>query len=144
MKTLRDVMTPDPIFVLADSPVRSALEELEGGRIRHLPVLEGGLLVGMVSDRSLRPWRQALLDLRDGEGTDLAEEVLARPVRAFMRDDVLFLGADRPITDAIDVMLDFRVGAVPVVDGGKLVGIVSYVDLLEMLKDQLQAERSVA
>jgi CBS domain-containing protein len=141
MKTLRDVMTPDPICVRSDSPVRAALEELEGGQIRHLPVVEGGTLVGMVSDRSLRPWRQALLDLRDGETDGVAEEVLSRPVRAFMRDDVLFLESDRPVTDAIDVMLDFRVGAVPVVEDGKLVGIVSYVDLLELLKEQLAGDR---
>jgi CBS domain-containing protein len=141
MKTLREVMTPDPIFVLATSPVRAALEELERGQIRHLPVVDGGRLVGMVSDRSLRPWRQALLDLRDGEATLLAEEVLARPVRAFMRDDVMFLSPERRVTDAIDVMLDFRVGAVPVVEDGKLVGIVSYVDLLQLLRDDV--ERSV-
>ncbi|MEZ4238548.1 MAG: CBS domain-containing protein [Myxococcota bacterium] len=139
MQTLRDVMTPDPIFLAADTPVREALEVLEGGRIRHLPVVEDGQLVGMISDRTLRPWRQALVDLRDGEGGPLAEEVLARPIRAFMHDDVLYLQADRTVVDAIDVMLDFKVGAVPVVQDGSLVGIVSYVDLLELLKVQLTA-----
>jgi acetoin utilization protein AcuB len=93
--------------------------------------------VGMVSDRSLRPWRQALLDLREGKATGNAGEMLARPVREFMRTDVLFLHADRPVTDAIDVMLDFRVGAVPVVEDEQLVGIVSYVDLLELLKRRI-------
>lgn len=136
--TLRQVMTADPIFVAADAPVRQALEELEGGTIRHLPVVENGELVGMVSDRSLRPWRQALLDLRSGEATALAEVVLAKPVRAFMNSEVLFLRPDRPITDAIDVMLDFKVGAVPVVEDGRLVGIVSYVDLLELLREQIE------
>lgn len=50
---------------------------------------------------------------------------------------MLFLASDRPVTDAIDVMLDFRVGAVPIVDDGVLVGILSYVDLLDLLKRTL-------
>lgn len=134
--TLADVMTPNPIAVRAAAPVREALEELEGGTIRHLPVVDGGLVVGMLSDRDLRPWRNALQAVREGaEGA--AEEVLARPVRAFMRTDVLCLDVSRPVVDAIDVMLDFKVGAVPVVDNDRLVGIVSYVDLLELLKTKL-------
>jgi CBS domain-containing protein len=138
MVTLRQVMTADPIYVAADAPVREALEELEGGTIRHLPVLQDGELVGMVSDRSLRPWRRAMLDLSNLESRAAAEELLSRPVRAFMNSEVLYLHPDRPLTDAIDVMLDFRVGAVPTVEDGKLVGIVSYVDLLELLKEHLE------
>ncbi len=131
---LADLMTPDPVAIGAEAPVRQALELIEGGSIRHLPVLEGGRVVGMLSDRDLRPWRRALLDVRDGEEDGLAAEVLRRPVRAFMQTDVLVLAPERPVVDAIDVMLDFRVGAVPVVADGVLVGIVSYVDLLEHLK----------
>jgi len=134
--TLADVMTPDPISIAAHAAVRDALEELEAGTIRHLPVVEEGSVVGMLSDRDLRPWRQALQDVREGNG-GVAEEILQRPVSAFMRSDVLFLEVDRPVVDAIDVMLDFKVGAVPVVDDGRLVGIVSYVDLLEILKNRL-------
>lgn len=134
--TLRDVMTPDPIRVTLGAPVREALELLEGHSIRHLPVVDGSRVVGILSDRGLAPWRQALLDYREGE-RGLVEEVLRRPVDAFMRTDVLFLEASRPVVDAIDVMLDFRVGAVPIVQGGELVGIVSYVDLLELLKNRL-------
>lgn len=136
MTTLREVMTADPVWVRADAPVRAALEVLENGTFRHLPVVEGERVVGMVSDRDLAPWRRALQDVRDGE-TGLCEEILARPVHAFMRTDVLFLAPDRPIADAIDVMLDFKVGAVPIVNGGELVGIVSYVDLLELLRTQV-------
>ncbi|MCA9491613.1 MAG: CBS domain-containing protein [Myxococcales bacterium] len=134
---IRELMTPDPVALAADAPVREALELLENGTHRHLPVLDGTRVVGMLSDRDVRPWRQALMDLREGEGGSMAEEVLRRPVRAFMQTDVLFLASDRPVTDVIDVMLDFRVGAVPIVDDGRLVGIVSYVDLLDLLKRTL-------
>jgi len=137
MKTVRDVMTPDPVAVAATAPVFEALEHLEGGVFRHVPVLEGDRVVGMLSDRDLRPWRQALLDVRAGEGTELAETVLTRPVSAFVRGDVLYLDPSRPVRDAVDVLLDFRVGAVPVVEDGRLVGIVSYVDLLELLRESL-------
>jgi acetoin utilization protein AcuB len=138
MKTLRDVMTADPIRVGPRTPVREALELLESGTIRHLPVTDGDAVVGMLSDRGLRPWRQALLDVREREAPPMAEEILAQPVEAFMTREVLFLEADRPIVDAIDVMLDFKVGAIPVVQRGRLVGIVSYVDLLEVLQAMLR------
>lgn len=135
--TLREVMTPDPISVAIGVPVREALEILEGGTIRHLPVIDGDRVVGMLSDHGLWPWRKALLAVRDRKGTATTEEMLRRPVEAFMRDDVLFLDVGRPVVDAIDVMLDFKVGAVPVVEEGKLAGIVTWVDLLELLKEKL-------
>ena len=135
---VRELMTPDPVAIAADAPVREALELLENGTHRHLPVLDGTRVVGMLSDRDLRPWRQALLDVREGETGTVAREILRRPVRTFMQADVLFLSSDRPVTDLVDVMLDFRVGAVPVVDDGVLVGIVSYVDLLDLLRRTLR------
>ncbi len=139
MDTLRDLMTADPLTIDVTASVKEALELLDTVPIRHLPVLDGDDLVGILSDRDLRPWRQALWDLEDGEGTVAAAAALGQPARKLMRTDVLFLGVDRPLTDAIDVMLDFQVGAVPIVEEGRLVGIVSYVDLLEHLQHLLQA-----
>ncbi len=137
MHTVRELMTPDPVAVRASATLRQALEHFEGGTIRHLPVVEGDRIVGMLSDRDVRPWRRALLDELDGEVTPLALEVLERQVSAVMTPEVVYLAPDRPLTDAIDVLLDFRVGAVPVVEDERLVGIVSYVDLLELLKREL-------
>lgn len=139
MHILGDIMTPDPVTIPASTPVRVALEHFEGGSLRHLPVVEDDRIIGILSDRDVRPWRRALLDELEGEATPLAEEILSRPVSTIMTPDVVYLSPERPITDAIDVMLDFRIGAVPVVTDGRLVGIVSYVDLLELLKNELLA-----
>lgn len=132
--TLREVMSHDPHTLPASATVREAIERLEAGPVRHLPVMDGKRVVGIVSERDVRPWRQALWDLEAGEATVAAVAALQQPVRKVMRTDVLFLRSERPVADAIDVMLDFRIGAVPVVDDGRLVGIVSYVDLLEYLR----------
>ncbi len=137
MQTLRDLMTPDPITVDVHATVREALELLDLAPIRHLPVVDGERLVGILSDRDVRPWRQALWDLHNGEGTVAAAAALGQPIHKMMRTDVLFLGPERPLADAIDVLLDFKVSAVPVVEHEKVVGIVSYVDLLEHLQTML-------
>lgn len=138
MTTLSEVMTPDPIVIAASATVREALELLESAPIRHLPVISDGTLVGVLSDRDVRPWRQALWDSYEGEASAAGTAALAQPVSGLMSTDVVFLAPERPITDAVDVMLDFQVGAVPVVQDGTPVGIVSYVDLLELLNTLLK------
>jgi acetoin utilization protein AcuB len=138
---LRDVMTPDPVAVAADAPLRDAIDLLEGGAVRHLPVLEGDRLVGIVSDRDLRPWRRVALDGRSELAMGLGWELLRTPVRSFMRTDVIFLGPEREVGEAVDALLDFEVGALPVVDQGRLVGMVSYVDLLRLLQELLDQDQ---
>lgn len=135
MQTLRDLMTTDLLTVRADQDVRAALETLEGAWVRHLPVLQGTRVVGMLSDRDLRPAYKALWDEREGHADDAG--VLDQHVTKLMRTDVLHLPPDGTVADAIDVMLDFRVGAVPIVEAESLVGIVSYVDVLQYVKDLL-------
>jgi CBS domain-containing protein len=98
-------------------------------RIRHLPVTdEGGLLVGIVTDRDIR------LNL-PSQATSLSvweiNHLLARlTVQKVMTQSVLTVGPDRGAKDAAQLMLDHTIGALPVVDGGRLVGIVTETDLL--------------
>lgn len=138
MRAIETLMTPDPMALHADRTVREALELLEMAHVRHLPVIEGGTVVGMLSDRDVRPWRQALWDMYKGEGTETARAALAQPISKLMRTDVLFLRPDAEVIEAIDTMIEFRIGAMPVLDGDQqLVGIVSYIDLLEWLRSLL-------
>jgi CBS domain-containing protein len=125
-----EIMTEDPISVEDTTPIRQVIATLFEQDIRHLPVLEGAELIGIVSDRDLRGFlAPAMLEL---EKPEEVQRRLAGPISAVMNSDVVSVTPETDIQELIGVMLDQKVGAVPVVRPGtqQLVGIVSYVDVL--------------
>lgn len=139
MTTVRSVMTPRPRTIASTTPIRAAIAALEADGMRHLPVVDDGALVGIVSDRDLRAWRQALLDEAGGEETPLGRAALGAPVAKLMTHDVITIEPDAPVRDAVTTMLEHGVSALPVVEGGAVVGIVTTIDLLELLGVTLDA-----
>lgn len=132
---VRDVMTPDPIAIRSDRTIREALETLEKHHIRHLPILEDGRLSGILSDRSVAPWRQTLFDAESWHDVDLEALLMQTRVADIVERRVVSIDPDAPVSAAIDALLDHNIGAVPVVDDrDELVGIVSYVDLLRAMR----------
>jgi acetoin utilization protein AcuB len=132
---VRDVMTPDPVALRSDRTIREALETLEKHHIRHLPILEDGLLTGILSDRSVAPWRQTLFDAESWHDVDLEALLQETKVADIVDRRVIRVGPDEPVVAAINALLDHNIGAVPVVDErDELVGIVSYVDLLRAMR----------
>lgn len=134
---VRDVMTANPAVAQVQTSIADALEMLSSLDIRHLPVVSDGELVGMVSDRDLRAL--ALSRVVDFEGLGRAQTEMREPVSRIMSGDVVSVGPEDDLVEAIDAMLDAKVGAVPVVDEdtGDLQGIVSYVDVLRALRDSV-------
>lgn len=123
---VEEIMTREPETIRPNNTVAEALRKLRALDVRHLPVVnEDHELVGMISDRDLR-------------GVPTEMEVaghqtvpLDTMVSTLMSSDVLSVELETPLSECIDLMLDEKVGALPVVDDrGVLVGIVSYVDLL--------------
>lgn len=133
---VRDIMTPDPYSVSATSSVRHVLRMLSEADVRHLPVVEGGALVGIVSDRDLRGLAALETDTALEE-PEAARRALAQPASAVMSADLLTVNPETELSEAIDLMIEHRVGALPVVepDSTKLLGIVSYVDALRAARD---------
>jgi acetoin utilization protein AcuB len=125
-----EVMTEEPISVDVTTSIQKVITTLFEQDIRHLPVLEGVELVGIVSDRDLRGFlAPAMLELeKPGE----VQRRLAAPISSVMNSDVVSVTPEADLAEVIAVMLDQKVGAVPVVRPGtqELVGIVSYVDVL--------------
>ena len=119
-----DVMTESPTTVSPRATVEAAIRLLEAQEIRHLPVVnEAGELVGMLSDR----------DLRGNLGADGGPPGSARIVDV-MNGDVIQALADDDLLEIAELMVDNKVGAIPIVDErGVLVGIVSYVDILRSM-----------
>ena len=130
-----DIMTPDPLVVEASTPVREVMDRLFESDVRHLPVVDDHELVGIVSDRDLREFTAPALAGVEGGAELLAR--LAAPISKVMSGDVMSVAPEADLGDVIDLMIDQKVGAVPVVSEGRLVGIVSYIDVLRAARDTL-------
>ncbi|HEX6256368.1 MAG TPA: CBS domain-containing protein [Euzebyales bacterium] len=127
---VREWMSPDPVTIEIDETVRQARELLSDHGFRHLPVVERGSLVGIVSDRDvmIRP-RALRAAMRDRAVEDLLDD--ARPVEAVMSSSPHVIAPDAAVDDAARLLVSRRVGALPVVDADDgLVGIITAVDCL--------------
>lgn len=122
-------MTRDPVTVSPAHSVADALRLTRARRIRHLPVVENGEVVGMVSDRDVRTFLPSPLTESDEQRTAFLENT---PVSALMKGDVPTIGPHDTVEDAAKLMRRQRIGALPVVDAhGRLLGILSESDVLD-------------
>lgn len=133
---VRDVMTNGVVAVDIGGTVHDAMDAMLGCDVRHVPVIEGDVLRGMVSDRDIRSIANP-----SGRGDGLQSYLqidLTMPIVDLMKADVISFRPDDDIDDLIEVMLDYKVGAVPVTNGDEtLVGIVSYIDLLRAMHEKV-------
>jgi acetoin utilization protein AcuB len=132
-----DVMTPNPITVPPDATVAEVWDIMRERGVRHLPVVERGSLVGILSDRDLARFDVGRL-LTDG-AEELRRE-LGTPAVQVMSANVVTVEPDAELGDVVDLLVDNRIGAVAVVrpKTQELVGIVSYIDVLEAVRDLLE------
>ena len=137
---VRDVMTPDPVTVRPSDTLLTAKTRMEATRCRRLPVLDDeGRLVGIVTDRDLRLATHSPLILRERWEDEL---LLTRTeVDACMTSNPITVSADEPVEKAIDLLLEHTISGLPVLEGDRLVGIVTVTDLLRALRDLLRSER---
>jgi CBS domain-containing protein len=123
-----DLMTAKPITVDPEMPMLDARQRMADARIRHLVVTEGSRVVGIVTDRDIR------LNLPSPATTLSVWEInalLAKlTVGEVMSRAVIVVDSDRPAAEAARLMIDHKIGALPVVDGGRLAGIVTESDFV--------------
>jgi acetoin utilization protein AcuB len=136
----QDLMTPNPVTVAPDATLAEVWDVMRDRGIRHVPVVDGGTLVGMLSERDL-----AHLDLPrllTLEGAEALRRELAIPVVKIMTPDVVAVGPDADMEEVVDLLIEHRVGALPVVrpETNELMGIVSYIDVLRAVRDSLDTE----
>jgi acetoin utilization protein AcuB len=127
---VRQCMSVNPVYVDVRAQLREALRLMQGKDIRHLVVLSGRSLQGIISDRDVRGYL-----LHNDERIDFPDAAKARldaPVSQLMQADILSVDPETEIADAIELMLTQKVGALPVIDPHtqSVVGILSYVDIL--------------
>jgi len=134
----QDVMTANPVTVPPQASVAEVWDLMRERAVRHLPVVDAGAVVGMLSDRDLAYFDVARF-LTAG-GAEALRLELSTPAVTVMSADVVTVAPDADLADVVDLLLENRIGAVAVVrpETQELVGIVSYVDVLEALRGLLE------
>jgi acetoin utilization protein AcuB len=145
---VREVMTPNPITIDPQAPVGTAVAVMRERSLRHLPVVDDrGQLLGIVTDRDLR---SVMLAPAIDEYADAAERDRLRALAGELDDirvshvmtwGALTTGPDAMLAQAAAVMADTRVGSLPVVEGQRLVGILTERDVLRALGTTLPSVR---
>jgi acetoin utilization protein AcuB len=131
MMLVREWMTKDAITVGPQTSIFRAWDLMKDRRIRHLPVMEDGRLVGIVTDRDLRlVLPSPATTLGAYELNYLLDKMTVSEV---MTKDVITTTPSASITNAARVLLRNRIGALPVFAGPILVGILTRADALEAL-----------
>ncbi len=121
-------MTSSPITIRANETLNDARELMAMKRIRHLPVVDPtGTLIALVTDRDLRVASPSpLLPGKPGDAGAMDKLTVERiMVRA-----PCTIGPQQPIEDALKLLIEKKYGALPVVEKGKLVGILTPIDVM--------------
>ncbi len=125
-----DVMTRDVVALSEEDTLDLAEMEMKLGRVRHLPVVRGDELVGLLTHRDLlRVSCSAIAEVSDVEQKEILRSI---PVKQVMRRHVVTAGPEDDLRIVGRVMLDQKIGCVPVVEGGALVGILTEADFLDL------------
>ena len=134
-----DVMTRNPLVMTPTETIGQADEVMAENRIRQLPVVEGGAMLGIITDRDIRSFlaQSSLVEPEE------RAKALKTKVRDIMTAEPLTLAPDDELQEAVELLIDEKIGGIPVVDRAEgLVGIVTYVDVLRCFLNRLQEEQS--
>ncbi|MEM6428166.1 MAG: CBS and ACT domain-containing protein [Deinococcota bacterium] len=128
---VQDIMTQQVVAIDPDMPIGDVYALMQQRDIRHFPIVEdtsagASTLVGIVSDRDIRLVGSALPQAPEGVK-------LADPVRKLMSSPVITTHPSDAVEESASLLRRKKIGAMPVLDEGELVGIVSAIDFLEAL-----------
>lgn len=128
-------MMRNPVCVSEDDSMKKAMDLLKEREIRHLPVVKGEKLVGILSERDIKqasPSPATALEIR--EIYYLLDRIT---VKQIMTRRPYTISPSAPIEEAALIMREKKIGCLPVVDGGRLVGILTETDILDAFLDAM-------
>ncbi len=128
---IRDVMTKNPITIDSETLVVDAQRIMKENNIRRLPIVDKGKLVGIVT-------KHDLLEASPSPATSLSIHELnyllsKMKVKEIMRKNPITISPDTPFEEALRIGQEKKVGAFPVLENGKLVGIVTESDIVRFM-----------
>ena len=131
-ETVRKIMMGSPVTLTPDDTLDLANNVISLGRIRHIPVVEKGKLVGLLSERDLiGAAANRIFGLNQKSKSALLK---TESVKSIMKKRLVTVTPDTPIRDAARLMADKKIGCVPVMSEGALVGLVTTTNVLRYLE----------
>jgi CBS domain-containing protein len=137
---VENLMTRNVLTLRGDQTLRDAISIVQKHHIRHIPVVNGPRVVGIVTDRDIKRATPSLLS-----GVDQAEyERVLNETRVFqvMTREPATVTPDTDLAEAVRILIDKKFGALPVIDGSGLVGILTDTDILRAYLRILTAPQS--
>lgn len=128
-----DWMTKKVFTVSPDDSISDAAQLLKEKEIKHLPVLKGEKVKGIISDADIK--EHVASDAKSLDVFDLLSHFAATKVKEVMITDVVFTSPDVPVEEAAMIMHDKKIGCLPVIENNNLVGIISDRDIFRVLVD---------
>jgi acetoin utilization protein AcuB len=119
---IQEVMSPAPLTINSEQNLKFALERMQENNIRHLPVLKGGQIIGLLSERDIR-------FLESYENVDASELIIED---AFSEGAYTISPQDN-LTEVCATMAEYKYSSALAVDKGELVGIFTWIDALEII-----------
>ena len=135
---VRDYMTQDLVTIEPEARLSDALNMMRARNVHRLPVVEDNLLIGIVSEKDLL-YALPSVD-RPISWVEASAQAAALPVRQVMQHDVVTVGPDCPIELAAAIMIDHKIGALPVVsppESRTLLGIITETDIFRLFVEML-------
>jgi CBS domain-containing protein len=137
-KLVRDWMTSNPIIISSNCTLPEAYWLMVNNKIRRLLVVDQDTLVGIVTLEDLRGKVPAALIGMDPVRT--SDLLVKLPVRHVMSENLKTIPADATLVEAARLMLEFKISALPAMDGTRLVGIITESDIFRALVKQIDSE----
>lgn len=129
---VREIMMGSPVTLRPDDSLHLANDLISLGRIRHIPIVDNGKLLGVLSDRDLIGKAAGrILKLRGRRQSALLKTISIKEV---MRRRVLSVEPDTPIAEAAELMAKNKISCLPVLSDGNLVGLVTTNDILRYVQ----------
>ena len=130
---VRDYMTPNPETLDSKNTLLDAVLMLRRLELRHIPILEDGRLIGVLTDRDVgRVAPSMLMGLSPQDYNRVFEDT---PVAKVMTRNLLSTTPEAPLEEAVHLLYNHKVGCLPVLEDGRLVGIITVADMLRALHD---------
>lgn len=131
---VNEIMHTDVAVLTPQSSLKDVADLMRDRDIRHIPIVEGGRVVGIVSDRDMRLYVADLFESRGETSVEASRKALT--IRNIMQSKPVQVDPSADISEVVDLLLEYRIGAVLVSDTqGALRGIVSYEDVLRAYRD---------
>jgi CBS domain-containing protein len=128
---VRDIMTTDVTTLSEDEVLLDATLAFAQGGFRHIPILRGQQLVGIVTEREVKHYTPSILSGIPAE--EYNRLMATTPLSKIMRRNPITTAPGNTVYEAAKILFEHRIGCLPVVEDGELKGIITTTDMLNLL-----------